>query len=292
MPTNGFGNGNGANGNGTKSGLPSFFVVGPPRTATTWLYAVLSECAWLSYPTKETRFFDKHFDRGLDWYQSHYRKVRVGRAMGEVAPTYFASPEARERIARLIPHAKVVCTFRHPVDRVISLYRLKRAYGLIPWDFEEALACDPELLESSRYATHLKGWRSSFGDSHVLVTLQEDIESDPQDYLDKLADFVGLARVKLLPSHLHRMLAGESLSEPRHYYWTRAAALLAEWSKAQGLDSLVAAGKRWGALKLFIGGGAQFAEISSTQRAKLRHLFRPEVEELEVLLNRDLSAWK
>jgi hypothetical protein len=92
---------------------------------------VLSQCAWLSHPTKETRFFDKHFDRGLAWYRSHYHRATGARVIGEVAPTYFASPQARERIARLIPHAKIVCTFRNPVDRVISLYRLKRAYGFL-----------------------------------------------------------------------------------------------------------------------------------------------------------------
>lgn len=58
----------GVNENGAASGLPSFFFDGPPRTATTWLHAVLSECAWLSYPTKETHFFDRHFDRRLAWF--------------------------------------------------------------------------------------------------------------------------------------------------------------------------------------------------------------------------------
>lgn len=282
----------GVNGNGAASRLPSFFLVGPPRTATTWLYAVLSECAWLSCPTKETRFFDKHFDRGLAWYQSHYRRVHEGRTIGEVAPTYFASPLARERIARLIPDAKVVCTFRNPVDRVVSLYRLKRAYAMIPWDFEEALARDPELIESSRYATHLKAWRKTFGESQVLVTLQEDIQYDAQAYLDKLTDFIGIAQLKLLPSHLERILNSDAMTEPRHYYWTRAAVLVAEWSKAQGLNSLVDVVKRFGALKLFVGGGTPFAELSSRLQTRLRALFRPEVEELENMLHRDLSAWK
>lgn len=285
------GNGNG-NGNAAASLLPSFFVVGPPRTATTWLYAVLNQCAWLSYPTKETRFFDKHFDRGLVWYQSHYQRNGHGRTIGEIAPTYFASPEARERIFRLIPHAKVICTFRNPVDRIVSLYRLKRAYGLIPWDFAEALARDPELVESSRYATYLKAWISTFGNSQVLVSIQEEIDRDPQSYLDKLADFVGLPRIKLLPAHLRRILTCDTMTEPRHYYWTRAATILAEWSKAQGWDSIVAAGKRMGALKLFVGGGTPFPQISSSQKADLRDRFRPEVEELETLLQRDLAAWK
>ncbi len=150
------------------SRLPSFFVIGPPRTGTTWLYEILRDRTLLPAPTKETRFFDKHFHRGIDWYRAHYPHTAADRHVGEIAPTYFASIEASERIARILPQAKVVCVFRHPVERVMSLYKLKRAYGLIPWNFEQAMICDPEMLESSRYATKLKAWQRTLGTEQVL----------------------------------------------------------------------------------------------------------------------------
>jgi hypothetical protein len=271
--------------------LPSFFVIGPPRTGTSWLYNVLGQQAWLPHHTKETRFFDRHFHRGLDWYLSHYRKA-VGRLIGEIAPTYFAANEARERIARLIPHAKVVCTFRNPVDRVLSLYRLKRAYGLIPWTFEDALIQDPELMESSRYAAHLQAWRNDLSAEHVLVTFYDDMERDPQSYLDGLTKFVGLPGIRLNPTHIRRVLASEGMTEPRLYSLTRGAALLADWGRARRLDALVAKAKDLGVLKLFVGGGQPFPELSSAERHRLYRLFLPEVEKLEILVNRDLSMWK
>ena len=291
MAQNGFGSA-ATDGKGEFEKLPSFFIVGPPRTGTTWLHSVLSQCAWLSHPTKETRFFDKYFDRGLTWYSSHYKKANGGRVVGEVAPTYFASATARERIARLIPPAKIVCTFRDPVERILSLYRLKRAYGLISWTFDDALWRDPELMESGRYAAHLREWIRTFGASQVLATLHEDLQADPQGYLDKIVDFVGATRVKLQPRHLQRILTSESLTQPRSYYWTRSALRLAEWSKARRLDGLVSAAKRFGGLRLFVGGGPRFPELPGLQRETLRRLFRPEVERLEALLNRDLSGWK
>src|SRR5882762_7900481 len=73
--------------------LPSFFVIGPPRTGTTWLYEVLRDRALLPAPTKETRFFDTHFHRGIDWYRSHFPTLPANRRIGEIAPTYFASHE-------------------------------------------------------------------------------------------------------------------------------------------------------------------------------------------------------
>jgi len=96
--------------------LPSFFVVGPPRTGSSWLHEVLSPHALLPSPSKETRFFDTHFNRGLKWYSDHYTKSAERQRMGEVAPTYFASAAARERIAQTAPEAKIVCVFRNPVD--------------------------------------------------------------------------------------------------------------------------------------------------------------------------------
>lgn len=281
-----------AAGNGSTALLPSFFIIGPPRTGTSWLQNVLGQSAQLAYPTKETRFFDKHFDRGLSWYSSHFREVVEGRAVGEVAPTYFASPAARERIARLIPHAKIVCTFRNPVDRVISLYRLKRAYGWISWTFEEALANDLELMETSRYAAHLKQWTEMFGSSQVLATVHDDILLDPQRYLDNLLDFIGLPHLKVPPLHLRHVLTSEDMTEPRNYYWTRAGLLVAEWAKRQRLDGILRHAKEMGALKLFVGGGTPFEELSPPQREKLRLMFLPEIEALEAAMNRDFSSWK
>jgi hypothetical protein len=287
----GNGNGNG-NGNGKQRKLPSFFVIGPPRTGTSWLHSVLSQCAWLSHPTKETRFFDKNYDRGVDWYTAHYKRAVGERAVGEIAPTYFASPSARERIARLIPAAKIVCTFRNPVDRVFSLYRLKRAYGWISWSFEEALTKDPELLESSRYAAHLQSWLQTFGSSQVMATVHDDMQADPQGYLDTLVDFVGAKRVKLQPGQMRRVLGSDGMTEPRNFYWTRGALWLAEWSKRRRLDGVVATAKRLGAIRMFVGGGSPFPELSIPERHRLSELFRPEIDKLEDLLGRDLSAWK
>lgn len=292
MPRNGALRKGPAFGRGAESSLPSFFVIGPPRTGTSWLHGILRHCAWLSNPTKETRFFDKHYHRGLDWYGSHYREADGRRRIGEVAPTYFASSEARERIVRLIPHAKVVCSFRNPVDRVVSLYRLKRAYGLIPWDFAEALVRDPELLESSRYAFHLKAWQSELGSAQVLPMVYDDLQSDPQAYLDTVADFVDVPRVRLVPSQIRRVLTSEGMTQPRSYYVTRAAAQLAEWSRVLRLDAVVAEAKRRGMLKLFVGGGPAFEELPSSERLALYEFFRPEVEKLEEALDRDFTAWK
>jgi sulfotransferase family protein len=274
------------------TGLPTFFIVGPPRTGTTWLHEVLKDRAVLPSSIKETRFFDHHFHRGIDWYRAHYPTATTGRQMGEIAPTYFASNAARERIAKVIPEAQIVCVFRNPVERVLSLYRLKRAYGMIPWNFDQAVLLDPELLESGRYATKLKAWQEAFGLDQVLATLYDDLRDRPQTYMDRVSDFIGIARFELTEPQRAFVNGSESMTHPRNYNRTRSAVLAADWFKARRLGRLVARLKKSPLHKLFLGGGPPFAELSSEISHRICEIFRPEVEELETILNRDLSAWK
>jgi Sulfotransferase domain len=272
--------------------LPSFFVIGPPRTGTSWLHELLSQHAHLPNLAKETRFFDRHFHRGLPWYSAYYQSSNGNRRRGEVAPTYFASAEARERIARTIPNARVVCTFRNPVQRVLSLYRLKRAYGMIPWSFEQAILRDPELVESSRYATHLRAWQHALGEEQVLATVYDDLQNQPQAYVDALVDFIGVPRFTITPSQMKRVHTSEALTHPRNYYRTRSANAIADWFKARRLHHLVAALKSSPLGTLVLGGGHKFTAVPTDITLRLYELFRPEVEELETMLNRDLSDWK
>ncbi|MGH7843530.1 MAG: sulfotransferase family protein, partial [Candidatus Binataceae bacterium] len=158
--------------------LPVFLGVGPPRTGTTWLHETLVGRANLPPANKEIKFFDRHYDLGLEWYAANFDQSSK-LVTGEICPTYFASAAARERIAQLSPRPKIICTFRDPVVRVFSLYKMKRTYGDITWDFKDALERDPELMESSRYAYHLAEWRRIFGEANVLAAFYEDFASDP-----------------------------------------------------------------------------------------------------------------
>jgi hypothetical protein len=272
--------------------LPSFFIVGPPRTGTTWLHEVFASQTILPHPTKETRFFDNHFDRGIEWYLDHFPPSLPGKMVGEVAPTYFSSREGRERIAGLIPGAKVVCIFRNPVERLISLYRLKRAYAMLSWSFDEAIVRDPELMQSSNYVSNFTAWQAAFGPEQVLATVYDDLEQDRQAFVDKLANFIGIPRFQVPESLVGRVNDTASMTQPRSYYRTRGATMLADWCKARRLDGFVAAVKRSRLRKLFLGGGADFTELPTHVITNLSEMFRPEIEALEILLNRDLSSWK
>jgi hypothetical protein len=73
---------------------------------------------------------------------------------------------------------------------------------------------------------------------------------------------------------------------------TREATRIAEWFKARRFDTLVAMVRHSPLRRLFLSGGPPFSEVTDDLTARLYDFFRPEVEQLEFILQRDLSAWK
>lgn len=270
---------------------PSFIVVGPPRTGTSWLHKVLEPHATLPSPTKETRFFDLHFHRGLDWYRWHFPRNNHG-PIGEIAPTYFGSREAREHIFKTLPRARIVFIFRSPIERAISLYRLKLAYGMYRWSFPQALQKDSELINSGLYWSHFSKWRQHFPDEQLLVTLYDDLVADPQAFVSRIARFIGLSDLSLSQSHLKRIFSTEKMTRPRSYLLTRTATAFADWCKSKRLDHFVASIRDSALIELFLGGGDSLPQAPSESASQLASLFQPEIEGLEAHLGRDLGHWK
>ena len=116
--------------------------------------------------------------------------------MGEIAPTYFASSEARERIARVTPAANIVCIFRNPVERIQSLYRVKRAYGMIPWNFEQAIVQRSGIDGIWPVRDAPEGVATNYRRGTDPCELSTTIyEKNRRSYVDQLADFIAAAQI-------------------------------------------------------------------------------------------------
>src|SRR5271154_456968 len=176
--------------------LPDFIGIGPPRTGTTWLYEVLKGHVGLPQRIKEIQFFKWHYEQGLPWYASHFRNCPPGLPVGEICPVYFNFAQARERIASDLPECKIVCSVRDPVERLYSHYRMLRAYSGLR-SFEESLETVPDLIESSRYVSHIRAWRKSFGTDRVLILVYDDLAADPQRFVDLVSKFIRIPRTNI-----------------------------------------------------------------------------------------------
>jgi LPS sulfotransferase NodH len=272
--------------------LPTFLAVGPQRTGTTWLHNVLVGHAGLPKETKETLFFSHTYGCGLEWYESHFRHCDPGLPIGEVGSTYFEYPQAKERIARHIPKCKIICSLRDHVGRSYSYYKFMRRHAYTKFPFEEALVKHKLFVESNRYAHHVKEWFRIFGRDNVLVCLYDDLESDPQAYFNAICDFTGVARVALTESPAASERANAITHAPRSHRMTQnvrhLTSRLTAWRAHRTLDLIA----RLGIFRFWTSGGKPYLPLAQDVDARLRKNFLPEVEALEDLIGRDLTAWK
>jgi len=272
--------------------LPDFVAVGPARTGTTWLHGVLYHRACLPEGTKETHYFDWFYEKGLDWYRAYFADCAAGRPVGEIAPTYFPKPEVRERMARVLPGCRIICTLRDPVERAYSTYRVFLREGETRLGFEEeVMRPDSRIRESNRYAFHLRGWQETFGAANVAIFLYDDLEIDEQAYVDSICDFLEVERVEL--SEVRQFLVRNSVRRaPPSLRVADWAHRFRVWLWSQRGDRVVRAFDRWGVWRLIHEGRKEFTPLDPEVEARMRKLFLPEVEMLEDLLGRDFSAWK
>jgi hypothetical protein len=272
--------------------LPDFIAVGPPRTATTWLHEVLKGHVCLPTNRKETDFFTRFYDRGIDWYADYFRQCDDATPVGELSPMYFASSQARDRIARSLPDCKIICSFRDPVERAYSNYRLLRRLASTKVDFERAATTRGDLLESSRYGNHLADWFERFGRERVMVLIYDDLESTPQAFLDSVCDFIGIAPFPISASPMGNERVLSINTQPASPRLAKLARAIVEWFVSRRYyraANLVRGSKL---IKYMLEGGDPFPPLSADVADRMREFYRPEVEQLEKLIGRDLSAWK
>jgi hypothetical protein len=272
--------------------LPDFIGIGPPRTATTWLHRVLAGRVGFPSGRKETDFFSRNFEHGLDWYLGYFRDCPADQPMGEFSPMYFADAHAAERIARTIPHCRIIASFRDPVDRAWSQWRLMVRQAWTRLDFVAAFQRHHELRESGRYGHYLEDWIAKFGRDRVLVLIYEDLEADPQGFLDQVCDFIGAPRFPLSDSPFGDQRVHTVPVAPRSYRLARIARKFMRFLNERQYHRTARRLATTALWRLCFEGGAPFAPPTAEQDARVREIFRGEVEGLEGIIGRDLSAWK
>jgi hypothetical protein len=221
--------------------LPDFLIIGTAKSGTTTLHGWLAQHPYVQPAVKkEVHFFDYEWYRGVDWYRKHFplRRDRSAFARehgrpfltGEASPTYISHEWAPQRIAKILPHAKLIVAFRNPIDRAYSQFQMSRREDEEPLEsFADAVAAEesrlrPEherLRREPRYNSWPLGcwsylWRSSYAEQierwfrlfpreqfHFVAT--EQLETGPQQALDDVYGFLGLpafANPDLQPLHV------------------------------------------------------------------------------------------
>lgn len=271
--------------------LPEIIGAGPGRTGTTWLHRVLAGHVDLPYGIKETQFFNTFYDKGIEWYEHHFRHATGERKIVEICP-YFFHPLAYERIKIHIPNCRIITTLRDPVDHSFSAYKLLLHFAWEHGSFDEVLKARPNLGGGKRYALYLKKWFDTFGRENVLVTMYDELRTQPQSYLDRVTDFMGIQRIALAARPEIRDDVHSFASAPRSHRVARRARKVMYWMRGHQAYGMINLLDRAGFWNFVYAGGEPFGRLTEQQVQTMRERSLPEVEALEELTGIDLSAWK
>ncbi|XP_025959722.2 heparan sulfate glucosamine 3-O-sulfotransferase 4 [Dromaius novaehollandiae] len=202
--------GGGAGGRGTttpdygEKRLPQALIVGVKKGGTRALLEAIRAHPDVRAVGTEPHFFDRNYEKGLEWYRSVMPKTLEGQITMEKTPSYFVTNEAPKRIHSMSRDTKLIVVVRNPVTRAIS-------------DYTQTLSKKPEiptfevlafknrtlgLIDASWsairigiYALHLENWLQYFPLSQILFVSGERLITDPAGEMAKVQDFLGLKRI-------------------------------------------------------------------------------------------------
>jgi hypothetical protein len=176
--------------------LPDFIIIGAMKCGTTSLHYYLSLHPDISVSRrKELDFFvaEENWAKGLAWYESQFPDK--GKVRGEASPKYTFSPRhagVPERMASVIPDAKLIYLVRDPLERIVSHYVHLVEAGREERTLDEALADrhDNPYLCRSLYYAQIERYLAVFDPLRILVVAQEDLLGERQSTLDTIYRFL------------------------------------------------------------------------------------------------------
>lgn len=270
---------------------PDFIIAGTQKAGTTWLRYNLFNRPDITGVNRQLHFFDKYYDKGLDWYCQNFTSYSDEALVGEKTTEYFDTHTAEMvacRLAKDCPDTKVIIILREPISRAFSALQHMVISGLepLPKDPNVTLSYDQKrskdksfrYIERGRYADQLEPYYKHLGKDKVLVLIfEEDIVADPLAGLTRCLEFLNAdtsdVKVHAEPVNARR------LSAP-------AIRLMRTFRSVPYMRSIIwrldmhSQLKRWR------------PEFSENTRKMLQELYTPENIRVFDLLGRTIPSWE
>ena len=212
--------------------LPDFYLIGAQKCGTSALYDYLVQHPCI-HPciTKEPRFFDKYFHRGINWYKTCFPSIFQKKfeskifhrkfLTGEATERYLEHPHVSKRIKKITPNSKFIVLLRNPIDRAYSHYNMRYKSKKEKLSFEDAIECEKDrthnefkkmlndenyyskdyfhhsYLDRGIYIEKLKRWMEVFPKEQFLIIQSEEFFKDPNNVYNQVLKFLDLPNWKL-----------------------------------------------------------------------------------------------
>lgn len=297
--------------------IPNFLIIGAQKCGTTALYDTLCQHPEIFMsPVKEPFYFvlngapppftapSAEYNARLRYTDESYLALFAGagkaRAVGEASALYLSSYQPERTAANIYafnPQMRLIALIRHPADRAWSAFQYYRARGFEPLKrFADALAaeatrrngCDlPDLryFANGCYYANLKSYFDRFPRRQMRVYLYEDWNQQPQVVLRDIFSFLGVEdRVLIQPQRLNVTISYRHLGLQRFLDEPNAARRVFEMILRGRLRARV-----YGRLRAY--NRRPLPTLDARLRRALMDRYRSDIEQLQSLINRDLTHW-
>ncbi|KAI3365673.1 hypothetical protein L3Q82_010741 [Scortum barcoo] len=184
--------------------LPNAIIVGVKKGGTRAVLEFIRIHPDVRAAGTETHFFDRNYDRGLEWYRGLMPRTLESQITMEKTPSYFVTKETPHRISAMSRDTKLIVVVRDPVTRAISDYTqtLSKAPDLP--SFQELAFRNQSLgivdtswnaIRIGLYVLHLENWLRYFPLAQIHFVSGERLITDPAGELARVQDFLGLKRI-------------------------------------------------------------------------------------------------
>ena len=201
--------------------LPDFIIIGAQKGGTSSLFYYLQQHPELSLPSiKELHYYDKQYDRGLQWYKSFFPLRFRQKITGEASPYYIFHPHVPQRLKKDNPKVRLIVLLRDPIERAYSHYKMEQRKGKDDFPtFKEAIKQEAERTEQEtfklisdsnyysfahqtytylargRYYKQLQRWLRHFDHEQFLFIKSENFFQNPQATLKRVYHFLDVDEI-------------------------------------------------------------------------------------------------
>lgn len=297
-------------------GFPNFLIIGAARSGTSSLYEYMRQHPQIFFSdNKEPMFFSFYQQKvdfkgpgdnlelnrksvvDVDAYKALFKGATDELAVGEASANYLYSKTAADNIKKFIPDVKLIAVLRNPVDRAYSsyLYTTRDGREVLP-TFEDALENEEQRIANNwehiwhykrmgYYHEQLSYYHSLFPAENILVLLQEDLKNDAENVLKKVFDFIGVDADFKPDLSVEYNQGGKPKNELLNKVLTKPLKIK-QWLRPlmprMLLDAYVKLKHR----------NLEKPPLSVETREALLNEYCDDIQQLERLIDRDLTHWK
>lgn len=199
---------------GYESRLPDVINIGAKKAGTTALMFFLKfhPQIQISAHGQEVHYFDWHYDKGINWYESKFNLAKKHQLVYEKTPRYFVTKAAPYNIRKDISgKLRFILCVRDPVSRLISDFHFSKSIrSSRHWRQMQTAESETKRLKNniltdnfvinesspyvytSDYATHFQEWLKVFDREQFWIIENDEMRSDLLGELRKVETFLGI----------------------------------------------------------------------------------------------------